>query len=205
MSRPAGSIVRGFQSRAGYPSKRAGSRCGCVLRTAQKVKVFAGTGSGASTAPGPKAAHALTWLNRTWPKGQLIPCQPVTRRHLSAVKREARPSRSPSPALQDRKIHARRRGGCCSAFGVHSNRIATLPAAAGGAVRGPVSDRASDRVRPVRDRGNRSLFVGRQAVDLHGGDGDGWTCYRVRLLVADEAAAAVAAYRGWRSASGPPP
>src|SRR5450631_1405668 len=39
MSRQAGSIVRGFQSRAGYPSKRAGSRCGYVLRTRRKVKV----------------------------------------------------------------------------------------------------------------------------------------------------------------------
>src|ERR1700678_3730658 len=39
MSRQAGSIVRGIQGRAGYPSKRAGSRCGYVLRTRRKVKV----------------------------------------------------------------------------------------------------------------------------------------------------------------------
>jgi hypothetical protein len=42
MSRQAGSMFGGFQSRAGYPSKRAGSRCRYVLRTALKVKA-AGT------------------------------------------------------------------------------------------------------------------------------------------------------------------
>jgi hypothetical protein len=35
----SGLDVRGFQSRAGYPSKRAGSRCRYVLRTRPKVKV----------------------------------------------------------------------------------------------------------------------------------------------------------------------
>src|SRR6266850_1063472 len=39
MSRQAGSMFGGIQSRAGYPSKRAGSRCGCVLRARPKVKV----------------------------------------------------------------------------------------------------------------------------------------------------------------------
>jgi len=39
MSRQAGSIVRGFQCRAGYPSKRAGSRCRYLLWDEPKVKV----------------------------------------------------------------------------------------------------------------------------------------------------------------------
>src|ERR1019366_10057593 len=36
----------GFQSRAGYPSKRAGSRCGCVLRARPKVKLPGTEGEG---------------------------------------------------------------------------------------------------------------------------------------------------------------
>jgi hypothetical protein len=38
VSRQAGSIVRGFKSRAGDPQKRAGSRCRYVLRSRGKVK-----------------------------------------------------------------------------------------------------------------------------------------------------------------------
>jgi hypothetical protein len=65
MSRKAGSIVRGFQCRAGYPSKRASSRCRCLLREGPQVKV-GGTapGSGAKpvypaqTGPGSMGWHA---------------------------------------------------------------------------------------------------------------------------------------------------
>ena len=39
MSRQAGSIVRGFQCRAGYPSKRADSRCRYLLWDGLQVKV----------------------------------------------------------------------------------------------------------------------------------------------------------------------
>src|ERR1035437_3179916 len=46
MSRQAGSMFGGFQSRAGYPSKRAGSRCGCVLRARPKVKLPGTEGEG---------------------------------------------------------------------------------------------------------------------------------------------------------------
>src|ERR1700736_6600579 len=46
MSRPAGSIVRGFQSRAGYPSNGPTAGGGYVLRTRLKVKVPGTEGSG---------------------------------------------------------------------------------------------------------------------------------------------------------------
>src|SRR4051812_47535347 len=49
MSRQPGSIVWGIQSRAGYPSKRAGSRCRYVLPAAINVKM---RGTGLRPAPG---------------------------------------------------------------------------------------------------------------------------------------------------------
>src|SRR3954471_9744976 len=49
MSRQPGWIVWGIQSRAGYPSKRAGSRCRYVLPAAINVKM---RGTGLRAAPG---------------------------------------------------------------------------------------------------------------------------------------------------------
>ena len=49
MSRQAGSMFGGIQSRAGYPSKRAGSRCRYVLRSERKVKVAGNWRGGQAT------------------------------------------------------------------------------------------------------------------------------------------------------------
>ncbi len=60
MSRQAGSIVRGIQSRAGYPSNGPAAGGGYVLRARSKVKA-AGNGR-AGNGPGAKAPRPLVCL-----------------------------------------------------------------------------------------------------------------------------------------------